>query len=302
MKRQFFAMGLLTVFSALSLTTLTNSNVLARGVGAGLASFKRVTIQDQEPNNVATGAQRIGALHFQHIYNIQGKLRASFGSSSIDAADHYSFNVGRKGQYVATLDSAQPDAVINLYQNNTLIAQAKSGGKIDRSLDAGDYRLEVTAPPSAREFDYKIPLQTPGVPSLRLTVVSAKALSKFDDRLIGFGTEQADFRIKPTIAAQAMTSKKIDENDAPAFNHQLTFQPTVDQITVPIGLRLSEEDPGSDETADISPDTNQQDLQLTYVVRTGEVFGSGGLRGKLGEAITVAGTSGKKASITFKVD
>jgi hypothetical protein len=282
----------------LAIATVTIASLNFLSANFAQAAPQRIDVVDRESNDTASTPQRIGTLHFEHVYTIKGNLR-----NNQDRTDNYSFNIGRKAQYIATLVSPnQQNAEMRLYRNDTLVANFKSGVAIDRLLDAGDYRLEVTAPAAAAPFEYVIPLVTPVAPPLRLTITNAKALSKFDDRAISLGTDRADFRIKPTIDGRAMDSKKIAEDDTPAFNHTVTYQPNATQFSIPISLRLTEEDPGSDETADISPDPNQKDLQPQYAVRTGEVFGPNGLRGRLGETLTVAGTNDKKASITFRID
>jgi hypothetical protein len=281
-----------------TIATVTIASLNLLSANFAQAAPQRIDVVDRESNDAASTPQKIGVLHFDRVYTIKGNLR-----NNQDRTDNYSFNIGRTGRYIATLVSPQqPNTEMRLYRNDTPIATAKSGVAIDRVLDAGDYRLEAIAPSAAAPFEYVIPLVTPVPPPLRLTIQNAKALSNFDDRPISLGTDRADFRIKPTIDGRAMDSKKIAEDDTPAFNHTVTYQPNATQFSIPIILRLSEEDPGSDETAAISPDPNQKDLHLNYAVRTGEVFGPNGLRGRLGETITVAGTSGKKASITFRID
>jgi hypothetical protein len=288
MKRQLFAITC-TMLASLSLLSANPAQ----------AASKRIDVLEKEPNDLANAPQRLGSLQLDHVYNIQGSLTAQ---NNRDLVDHYHFFVGRQGRYLARFNGSNPSGVEMLVRDSKGQLVSRATGSMSFTLGAGEYLLEVRSPSNVPPANYAISLITPAVPPLRLTILSAKALSKFDDRVIGVGTERADFRIKPTIAGQVMDSKKVDEDDTPTFNHQVTFQPTVDQLTLPITLRLADEDPGSDDVAHISPDTNQKDLHLTYVPQSGEIFGPGGLRGKLGEPITVAGTSGKKASVTFRID
>ena len=219
---------------AIATATIASLNLLSANLVQ--AAPQRIDVVDRESNDAASTPQKIGLLNFDRVYMIQGNLR-----NNQDRTDNYSFNIGRKARYLATLVIPnQQNAEMRLYLNDTLIANTKSGGAIDRVLDAGDYRLEVIAPSAVAPFEYVIPLVTPVPPPLRLTIENAKALSKFDDRTISLGTDRADFRIKPTIDGRAMDSKKIAEDDTPAFNHTVTYQPNANQLTIPIILRLTE--------------------------------------------------------------
>jgi hypothetical protein len=159
MKRYLIAMGLLTAFSAVSLSALSAGDVLARGAGAG----NRVTINDREDNN-QQNPQEIGTLRVNATYTVQGSLGTPQSGINLDLVDNYSFRVEKADRYVLSLggEVKAGSAELRLYTRQTLIANKKPGQPIDMVLQPGIYRMEVFRTPFAKgSFTYTTSIISP---------------------------------------------------------------------------------------------------------------------------------------------
>ncbi|MBE9029031.1 hypothetical protein IQ266_04550 [filamentous cyanobacterium LEGE 11480] len=141
--------------------------------------------------------------------------------------------------------------------------------------------------------------------TVTLTVLKAKALSKFD-RSIPFSKKgRPDFYVLTKVNTQRghTVSLKRNNQNNPTFNHKLTSRIPENNL-VEYTIRLKESDAGRDDTADINPVRRRNNLEVIYDANARAVFMPNGRRlGRLGETITVQGDSkSRRASITFKLE
>lgn len=164
-----------------------------------------------------------------------------------------------------------------------------------------------------------IPLQIAQADQTRevlVTVISARALSKFDPSIPLTSKHKADFLARVRIGnAPINSTRKFNDNDNPTFNETFQGFAPVSVERIPIHLNLIDSDgdvlPGidlsnlrpDDDVADISPNVDRI-LRLQYIPSTGRILDSTGNQvGRRGQIVTIKGDSGKNdASITFSID
>ncbi|MBE9029030.1 hypothetical protein IQ266_04545 [filamentous cyanobacterium LEGE 11480] len=153
-----------------------------------------------------------------------------------------------------------------------------------------------------------------------LTVVKAKALSKFDPKIRFTKRHRPDFYVKSScMGKESRSSTKSNQNN-PTFNHRLVVRLTERAKArgkVNCQIALYDSDPGLDDLADIAPKSEYRSLSLEY--RLGSRFvryrskNARSVRDNprrgfrniafIGQTKTVKGTKQKHAaSITFKLE
>ncbi|MBE9029325.1 hypothetical protein IQ266_06055 [filamentous cyanobacterium LEGE 11480] len=212
----------------------------------------------------------------------------------------------------------------SLYQDNNRNGRSDAGDKLipfngnEVALDASkQYLLAITrsTPNSTAARSYIVQLtgfkETSRYETVKVSILRAKALSRFDTKVPGLKSYKADFEafLKMDIEGSHASDKTrlFKNNDDPRFNHTYTSRVRTTQKRIPIELSLRDRDGdvfagGAHDQADISP-TRDRRLQLSYEPSTGKVFGpTGRVIGKRNQQITVTGNSRKdNASITFKI-
>ncbi|MBE9029029.1 hypothetical protein IQ266_04540 [filamentous cyanobacterium LEGE 11480] len=139
-----------------------------------------------------------------------------------------------------------------------------------------------------------------------LTVIKAKALTKFDRKIRFTKRHRPDFYLITRASGHRGRTRRKNNQDNPTFNHKVVVKPTKSSSGLVFNIQLLDSDIGKDDQADISPDRRKRDLSVVYTFRTGKIslFGQRQpVLGRVGEVITVKGDAKKnRASLTFKIN
>ncbi|MBE9029033.1 hypothetical protein IQ266_04560 [filamentous cyanobacterium LEGE 11480] len=139
-----------------------------------------------------------------------------------------------------------------------------------------------------------------------MTVLKAKALSKFDPKIPFTKRHRPDFYLMTKVSTKKgyQRSGKHKNKKVAHFNHKIVSRLPKTRLMV-YTIRLLDSDRlVRDDVADINPERGKRTLTVYYEPKTGYVFGSKGRRlGKHGQKFTIKGDSRQhRASITFRID
>ncbi|MBE9029025.1 hypothetical protein IQ266_04520 [filamentous cyanobacterium LEGE 11480] len=294
MKRQLMALCLLGLTGGSLLGTIAPA-------AAGVRS-----IQEKEPNFPKAAA-------VTPIYAADDAVSFAGAMTGNDREDIHAFRMNRKDAQFSLnyFGSGSRNISLSLYEDTNKNGQFDASDKFLLrarpakirfvNTSAGtNYLLRATKSQNAGGR-YVVTIAKP-LRVVSLSVLSAKALTKFDRKVPFTKKHRADFFVNVRTGGKSViTTKRIKDNDNPRFT-KATHSQITDQPQVTYDIRLKDSDPGRDDQADISP-TGARTLRIRYSPITNEVFGPNGKRiGFGGRTITMRGNARKnRASISFRL-
>ncbi|MBE9029010.1 hypothetical protein IQ266_04440 [filamentous cyanobacterium LEGE 11480] len=148
---------------------------------------------------------------------------------------------------------------------------------------------------------------------IQVSIIKAKAHSRFDPRIPFRKTHRADFYSRVVVQGKFLGNTQVKSNtDRPTFNQTFIHKVSRHSKFAGIGIDLYDSDSGSaDDQADISPGRFGARLNLMYELNTGKIYhqdrqgsvsGPKTFIGRAGQTITMRGDGKNAAELTFRIN